>query len=69
MGGGGKDGQEKEIVQKRERPPARVFKLRSHESERESEGETRGLREGVGEELRGLSVQKGFQEPALKPTA
>lgn len=27
------------------------------------------LEGGVGEELRGLSVQKGSQEPALKPTA
>lgn len=33
------------------------------------EGERRRLREGVGKELRGLSVQKGSQEPALKPTA
>lgn len=60
-------GWERKRAKKRERRPVRVFEMGSHESKRREGGE-RGREGGVGEELRGLSVQKGSQEPALKPT-
>lgn len=47
----------------------RVYKTGSHESKRKERGGGGRLEGGVGEELRGLTVQKGSQEPALKPTA
>lgn len=59
----------RETSKKRERQPVR-FEMGSRESKkREREREGRRLWGGVGEELRGLLVQKGSQEPALKPTA
>lgn len=59
----------RETSKKRERKPVR-FEMGSRESKkREREREGRRLWGGVGEELRGLLVQKGSQEPALKPTA
>lgn len=62
----GKDGRVKGL---RERQPVRVYKTGSHESKRKERGGGGRLEGGVGEELRGLTVQKGSQEPALKPTA
>lgn len=56
----------KATSKRRERQLVRVFKMGSYESKRREGGRLRG---GMGEELRGLSVQKGSQEPALKPTA